>query len=84
MKRTFIRLCMAVAVTAMAFLTASCKKENNDTPPEDTSDKTAAVVASQFVDHAVAPTYTALAERAEQLASQLAALKAAPTQTGLE
>ncbi|MBP5540378.1 MAG: peptidase M75 [Bacteroidales bacterium] len=84
MKRTFIRLCMAVAVTAMAFLTASCKKENNDTPPEDTSDKTASVVASQFVDHTVAPTYTALAERAEQLASQLAALKAAPTQTGLE
>ncbi len=75
---------MAVAVTAMAFAFASCKDENKDNPPEDTSDKTAAVVASQFVDHAVAPTYTALAERAEQLASQLAALKATPTQTGLE
>ena len=75
---------MAVAVTAMAFLTASCKKENNENPPEDASDKAAAAVASQFVDHAVAPTYTALADKAEQLASQLAALKAAPTQTGLE
>ena len=84
MKRTFTRLCMAVAVTAMAFAFASCKEENNDNPSEDASDKAAAIVASQFVDHTVAPTYTALAAKAELLASQLAALKTSPSQTGLE
>lgn len=82
MKRHFIRFALAVAVTAMAF--ASCSGENKENLPQDDSDQRAAAVASQFVDHTVIPTYTALAEKTELLASQLAALKANPTQTGLD
>ncbi len=69
-------------VAALATLTlASCEKENNNPGTDD--DQQAKAIAAQFVDHTVAPTYTALAANAEQLAEQLAALKANPTDAGL-
>lgn len=71
---------LAVALLATMTL-ASCKKENNDSTGND--DQQAQAIAVQFVDHAVAPTYGALAAKAELLASQLAALKANPTDAGV-
>ena len=79
-----MKLSMAVALTATAIAFASCKGENKENSPEETTEQKAAAVAAQFVDHTVAPTYTALAARAEQLAAQLAVLKASPSQAGLE
>ncbi|MCR5821558.1 MAG: peptidase M75 [Bacteroidales bacterium] len=72
---------LAVAVLATITL-ASCEKEN--IKPENNDDQAAQAIASQFVDHTVAPTYSALAANAEQLASQLADLKANPTDAGLQ
>lgn len=71
---------LAVALLATMTL-ASCEKENNDSTGND--DQQAQAIAVQFVDHAVAPTYGALAAKAELLASQLAALKANPTDAGV-
>lgn len=71
---------LAVALIATMTL-ASCEKENNNVTNDD---QQAQDIATQFVDHTVAPTYTALAANAEQLANQLAALKANPTQQGLQ
>lgn len=76
--KTLIAVTAAAAVTMMF---ASCKHENN---AEEFGDENAAVVAAQFVDHTVAPTYTSLAANAETLASQLASLKANPTDAGLQ
>ncbi|MBR6844708.1 MAG: peptidase M75 [Bacteroidales bacterium] len=71
-----------LAVALMATMTlASCEKENNNVTNDD---QQAQAIATQFVDHTVAPTYTALASNAEQLANQLAALKANPSQQGLQ
>ena len=71
-----------LVVALMATLTlASCEKENNNVTNDD---QQAQAIATQFVDHTVAPTYTALASNAEQLADQLAALKANPSQQGLQ
>ncbi len=71
-----------LAVALLATLTlASCDKENNSIVDND---QQAQAIAAQFVDHTVAPTYTVLAAHAEQLAEQLAALKANPTQQGLQ
>ena len=72
---------LAVAVLATITL-VSCEKEN--IKPENNDDQAAQAIASQFVDHTVAPTYSALAANAEQLASQLADLKANPTDAGLQ
>lgn len=68
-----------MAVAAMTMVFASC----NDDPVE-VNDEMAAEVTAQFVDHTVAPTYTALAEKTELLASMLATLKATPTNAGLQ
>ena len=76
------QLFRTLAVALMATLTlASCEKEKNVAVDDD---QQAQAIAAQFVDHTVAPTYTALAAKAEQLASQLASLKANPTQSGLQ
>ena len=83
MKKTFLRFSMAVALVATAFVFGACKDENK-TDDTDAADQKAAEVATQFVDHTVTPTYTALASQAELLADQLAALKGTPTQAGLE
>ena len=71
---------LAVALLATMTL-ASCEKDNNN--PTGNDDQQAQAIAAQFVDHAVAPTYSALAAKAELLASQLAALKANPTDAGV-
>ena len=66
----------ALAVATLAF--ASCKDDNFEI-----NDENAAAVAAQFVDHTVAPTYTALASKTELLADMLATLKQTPTNAGL-
>ena len=72
----------SIAMVAIVFATlnfVSCKRDNDNT----VEDAQAVAVAEQFVDNTVAPTYTALAAKAEQLANQLAALKANPTNAGV-
>ncbi len=78
MKHLFRTFAVAVMV-AMTF--AACEKENNN--PSGNDDQQAQAVVAQFVDHTVAPTYTALAAKTELLASQLAALKVNPTDNGV-
>lgn len=71
-----------LAVALMATLTlASCEKENNDVVDDDMQ---AQAIVEQFVEHTVSPTYTALAANTEALANQLAALKANPTDAGVQ
>ncbi len=82
MKRNYLKLAMTTFVAATTLCFASCKDEN--TTNNASSDENAATIAAQFVDHTVAPTYTALAAATETLADQLAALKANPTQSGLQ
>ena len=85
MKKTLLKLCMTVALTAAVCLSGCKKDEPVPEPGTLTNNENAAAdVAAQFVDHTVAPTYTALAAKAELLASQLAALKANPSQSGLQ
>ena len=81
MKRIFSKLTAFAAVAAISFGMTGCK--DNDTPANDFSDEDIAGVIEQFVDHTVAPTYTALAAQAETLADQLAALRQNPTDDGL-
>lgn len=72
-----------LTVVALATLTlASCGKENNNPIQDD--DQQAKAIAVQFVDHTVAPTYSALAAQTEQLANQLAILKSNPTDAGVQ
>ena len=79
MSKTFKTI--ALVATALATLGfASCKTEKDNT----VDDSQAVAVAAQFVDHTVSPTYTALASQTELLASQLAALKANPSNSGLQ
>lgn len=76
MKRTFRFL--AVAMLAIG-LFVSCKDDTFEI-----NDENAAAVAAQFVDHTVAPTYTALAAKTELLAGMLDTLKQTPTNAGLQ
>ncbi|MCR5445626.1 MAG: peptidase M75 [Bacteroidales bacterium] len=79
MKRNYMRF-FAVAALAVATLAfASCKDDNFEI-----NDENAAAVAAQFVDHTVAPTYTALASKTELLADMLVTLKQTPTNAGLQ
>ncbi len=78
MKQLFRTFAVAV-MAAMTF--AACEKENNN--PSGNDDQQAQALVVQFVDHTVAPTYTALAAKTELLASQLAALKVNPTDNGV-
>ena len=71
-------LLAAAMVASMSFI--SCRDDNNET----VDDEKAAQVAEQFVDHTVAPTYTALAAKAELLAEQLASLRHNATDAGVE
>ncbi len=79
MTKTIRNLIAVTASVAVAMMFASCKHETT----EEFNDEDAAAVAAQFVDHTVAPTYTALAANAEQLANQLAALKQNPNDAGI-
>ena len=78
MKKIFNTLVVAFIATLTL---ASCERENNNTGVDN--DQQAQAIAAQFVDYTVAPTYSALASKAEQLSNQLAALKANPTDAGL-
>jgi uncharacterized iron-regulated protein len=70
---------------AVSFITASalvgCNKNENLSTNDDTQ---IANISAQFVDHTVAPTYSALASLTEQLTNQLTALKANPTNNGIQ
>ena len=70
---------------AVSFITASalvgCNKNENQSTNDDTQ---IANISAQFVDHTVAPTYSALASLTEQLPNQLTALKANPTNNGIQ
>ena len=79
MKKIFRNMFAVVAVSAMTLGLAGCKDD-----PYEINDETALEVTTQFVDHTVAPTYTALAEKTELLASMLATLKTTPTNAGLQ
>ena len=80
MKNTCIKTLLLSAAMLASASFISCKEENNAT----VDDEKAAQVAEQFVDHTVAPTYTALASKTEQLANQLAALRLNATDAGIE
>lgn len=75
MKKHFMKLSL-VALAFATILATSCGKDDD----VDNNDEHAAVVAEQFVDHTVAPTYTALADATERLADQLAELRANPNE----
>ena len=70
---------MGAAVLASASF-ISCRDDDSQT----VDDQLAAQVAEQFVDYTVAPTYSALAAKAELLASQLEALRQSPNDAGIE
>ena len=77
------KIIKTTAMVAIIFATlnfVSCKPDDDNTVDE----AQAAAVAEQFVDYTVAPTYSALAAKAEQLADQLATLKANPTNSGMQ
>ena len=78
MKHLFKTLSVALLAT-MTF--ASCERDENNTFDDD---QQAQAIATQFVDHTVVPTYTALATQSELLVNQLAELKSNPTQQGLQ
>ncbi|MBR1784197.1 MAG: peptidase M75 [Bacteroidales bacterium] len=80
MKKNFKTLALVAAASCtLGFVACSDK-----TVETDADDAKAAEVAAQFVDHTVAPTYTALAAKAETLASALASLKETPTDAGIK
>jgi uncharacterized iron-regulated protein len=81
MKSFFKNAAMFMAMAALTAGAVSCSDDNDTTAGSD--DSQAAAIAEQFVDHTVAPTYGALAAKAEQLATELAALKANPNDAGL-
>lgn len=80
MKHTFSKVMAFLAVAALPLGFAACSDDNDD----DLDDENIVAVIDQFVDHSVAPTYTALAAKTEQLADMLAILKETPTDAGLK
>ncbi|MBQ7062814.1 MAG: peptidase M75 [Bacteroidales bacterium] len=82
MKRNIIKSAALAVAVALTLSLTSCK--DDETNNNVSSDENAAAIAAQFVDHTVAPTYTALAAAAEELADQLQTLKANPTQSALQ
>lgn len=81
MKLFFKNAAMFMAMAALTVGAVSCSDDNDTATGSD--DSQAAAIAEQFVDHTVAPTYGALAAKTEQLAAELAALKANPNDAGL-
>ena len=79
MKRIYTKVMTLMAAAAISLGFAACNGSNGEFDDEEM-----AAVAAQFVDHTVAPTYSALAQKTEQLASMLAALKQTPTDAGIE
>ena len=81
MKSFFKNAAMFMAMAALTAGAVSCSDDNDTVTGSD--DSQAAAIAEQFVDHTVAPTYGALAAKTEQLAAELAALKANPNDAAL-
>lgn len=79
MKKNTIKLSMVAFLAAASLGLGACKDESKT----DLEDTAAQAVNEQFVNHTVAPTYTALAAKAEQLATQLAALQQNPSDAGI-
>ncbi len=74
-KKTLLAV-SAIVLVAASF--SSCKKD------KITSDDTMKAIAEQYVNHTVAPTYTNLASKTEQLVLDLQALRANPSQANLD
>lgn len=83
MKKLFKTTAMLLAMAAVALTTVSCGKDDDEEVIYNDDDASALAVVNQFVDHTVAPTYSALASKAELLASQLTALKTNATDAGV-
>ena len=74
--RKLAKTAMALALTAMTIGFVSCKDEETTKP---SGSGNAPVIAQQFVEKTVRPTYTNLAAKAEELVTKLETLKATPT-----
>ncbi len=74
--RKLAKTAMALALTAMTIGFVSCKDEETTKP---SGSGNAPVIAQQFVEKTVMPTYTNLAAKAEELVTKLQTLKATPT-----
>lgn len=83
MSKLFTKTIVAIAFAAMALTAVSCHPDEPEVPSGTEADAKAEAIAVQFVDHTVAPTYSALAAKAELLADKLAALRANPTDGGI-
>ncbi len=77
MKRTIKNIMMVALATAAIGMVSCSKDENNGSTSADTSK--ASVIASNFVDKTVAPTYTNLAAKADELVQKLQTLSASRT-----
>ncbi|KWW29528.1 MAG: iron-regulated protein A [bacterium P3] len=84
MKNIFRTSAMFMAAAAMTLGMASCNKDDDDDAIYNEDDSAALAIIEQFVDNTVAPTYTALAAHAEQLADELAVLKEGATNAGVD
>ncbi|MCR4828561.1 MAG: peptidase M75 [Bacteroidales bacterium] len=78
MKRLIINVFALATLMCGSMTFVACSDKN-----DDTDDVAAAAVAQQFVDHTVAPTYSALAAKTQELVEQLVALKANPTDANM-
>ena len=76
MKR-ILKSILTMVVVATTISLASCEKDNNSSSAGATGN--APVIAQQFVEKTVRPTYTNLAAKAEELVTKLETLKATPT-----
>lgn len=81
MKSNLFKCCLMAVSFITAFALVGCNKNENQSTNDDTQ---IANISAQFVDHTVAPTYSALASLTEQLTNQLTALKANPTNNGIQ
>ncbi len=77
MKRTIKNIMMVAIATATIGMVSCSKDENNGSTSADTSK--ASVIATNFVNKTVAPTYTNLAAKAEELVQKLQTLNASRT-----
>ena len=81
MKSNLFKCCLMAVSLITASALVGCNKNENQSTNDDTQ---IANISAQFVDHTVAPTYSALASLTEQLTNQLTALKANPTNNGIQ
>ena len=81
MNINLVKCCLTALSSTTASALVGCNKNENQSTNDDTQ---IANISAQFVDHTVAPTYSALASLTEQLTNQLTALKANPTNNGIQ